>query len=336
MWIVKIALHRPYTFIVLALLTGAHLPIVNRNACEGKCDCVEVCPYDVFQVRRIEDEDFLPGKTEKPRSWPAIRLHITGESLPGMWTVRGGLPGKGNQLDSEYQLTRNPKVTTVPLRKRFPMPNRSSQSPIKDARIRAVINRLVETQGRPPSGGPHNDPAASLDPYDYPEYGFSIVPEQGELIYLLCRSICAKRVVDFATSVGLSALYFAAAIRDNGGGTVIGSELVPAKIATAKSNLADAGLSAYVEIREGDARVTLSNLGGAVDFVLIDGWPVSQEPSLAREVIQVVAPQIRIGGYVVNDNSEPDFLEFIRDSANGFISVNLPLKSGTELCVKVS
>ena len=46
MWIVKIALHRPYTFIVLALLTGAHLPIVNRNACEGKCDCVEVCPHE--------------------------------------------------------------------------------------------------------------------------------------------------------------------------------------------------------------------------------------------------------------------------------------------------
>jgi hypothetical protein len=93
--------------------------------------------------------------------------------------------------------------------------------------------------------GPQNDPAASLDPYDYAEYGFSIVPEQGELIYLLCRGIGAKRVVDFATSVGMSALYFAAAMHDNGGGTVIGSELVPAKVATAKSNLADAGLSGY-------------------------------------------------------------------------------------------
>ena len=38
------------------------------------------------------------------------------------------------------------------------MPNRSFQSPIKDARIHAVINRLVETRSRPPSGGPHNDP----------------------------------------------------------------------------------------------------------------------------------------------------------------------------------
>jgi predicted O-methyltransferase YrrM len=218
----------------------------------------------------------------------------------------------------------------------FLMPNRSFQSPIKDARIHAVINRLVETPRRPPNGGPHNDPAASLNPHDYAEYGFSIVPEQGELIYLLCRGMGAKRVVDFATSVGMSALYFAAAMRDNGGGTVIGAELVPAKIATAKRNLADAGLSSYVNIRQGDARVTLGDLGGPVDFVLIDGWPGPQGPSLAREVIQVVAPQIRVGGYVVNDNAEPDFLEFIRDPANGFICVNLPLKSGTELCVKVS
>ena len=37
---------------------GAYLPIVDRNACEGKRDCVEVCPYDVFEVRHIENEDF--------------------------------------------------------------------------------------------------------------------------------------------------------------------------------------------------------------------------------------------------------------------------------------
>ena len=37
---------------------GANRPVVDRNACEGKRDCVEVCPYDVFEVRRIDDEDF--------------------------------------------------------------------------------------------------------------------------------------------------------------------------------------------------------------------------------------------------------------------------------------
>ena len=54
------------------------------------------------------------------------------------------------------------------------------------------------------------------------------------------------------------------------------------------------------------------------------------------QVIEIVAPQLRTGGYVMNDNAEPDFLEFIRDPANGFLSVTLPLKGGTELSVKVA
>jgi hypothetical protein len=77
-------------------------------------------------------------------------------------------------------------------------------------------------------------------------------------------------------------------------------------------------------------------VGGPVDFALIDGWPNGQQPSLAREVIEILAPQIRTGGYVMNDNAEPDFLQFVRDPTNGFLSVSLPLQRATELCVKVS
>jgi predicted O-methyltransferase YrrM len=47
----------------------------------------------------------------------------------------------------------------------------------------------------------------------------------------------------------MSTLYFAAAVRDNGGGIVIGSELVPQKVAAARANLTDAGLEKYAEIR---------------------------------------------------------------------------------------
>lgn len=209
-------------------------------------------------------------------------------------------------------------------------------SPLKDTRVRAVIERLIKSPRLPPGGSPSNNPGISCNPFDYAEYGFSISPEQRDLIYLLCRGIRATRVVDFATSIGMSAIYFAAAMRDNGGGTVIGSELVPEKVRTATRNLADAGLADYADIREGDARQTLSNGGGPVDFALIDGWPNGNEPSLARAVIEILAPQIRTGGYVMNDNAEPDFLEFVRNQANGFISVRLPLNRGTELCVKVS
>jgi len=209
-----------------------------------------------------------------------------------------------------------------------------NQSPLKDARVQAVIERLEAERRRPPDGGPKANPGRRNDPYDYADYGFSILPEQGDLIYLLCRGMRATRVVEFATSVGMSTLYFAAALRDNGGGQVIGAELVPAKVATARRNLAEANLAAYADIREGDARQTLRELGGPVDFILIDGWPLNEGPSLARQVIEMAAPQLRPGGYVMNDNAEPDFLEFIHDPANGFLSITLPLKNGTELSLK--
>jgi predicted O-methyltransferase YrrM len=209
------------------------------------------------------------------------------------------------------------------------------QGPIFDPQVNAVINRLEKTRRRPENGGPR-DLNNENDPHAYAAYGFSIHPAQGDLIYLLCRAQRATRVAEFATSIGMSTLYFAAAVRDNGGGSVIGSELVPAKIATARRNLMAAGLADLVEIRQGDARETMRDLGGPIDFMLIDGWPTGEDPSLARQVMEIVAPQIRIGGMVMNDNAEPDYLTWIRDPANGFRSTTLPIKGGTELSVKVS
>ncbi len=37
---------------------GTWTPVVDRSRCEAKGDCVEVCPYGVFEVRRIEDADY--------------------------------------------------------------------------------------------------------------------------------------------------------------------------------------------------------------------------------------------------------------------------------------
>jgi NAD-dependent dihydropyrimidine dehydrogenase PreA subunit len=37
---------------------GAMVPVIDRARCEGKADCVEVCPYHVFEVRRMDDADF--------------------------------------------------------------------------------------------------------------------------------------------------------------------------------------------------------------------------------------------------------------------------------------
>ena len=32
---------------------GTVIPIVNRNRCEAKADCVAVCPYGVFELRML-------------------------------------------------------------------------------------------------------------------------------------------------------------------------------------------------------------------------------------------------------------------------------------------
>jgi NAD-dependent dihydropyrimidine dehydrogenase PreA subunit len=37
---------------------GEFRPVVDRAKCEGKAECVEVCPVHVFEVRRIDDADF--------------------------------------------------------------------------------------------------------------------------------------------------------------------------------------------------------------------------------------------------------------------------------------
>ena len=36
---------------------GRVAPVIDRNRCEGKEDCVRVCPYAVFEIRTLAAED---------------------------------------------------------------------------------------------------------------------------------------------------------------------------------------------------------------------------------------------------------------------------------------
>ncbi|HVO30632.1 MAG TPA: 4Fe-4S binding protein [bacterium] len=37
---------------------GTWVPVINQARCEGKADCVVVCPYGVFEVGTLTDEEF--------------------------------------------------------------------------------------------------------------------------------------------------------------------------------------------------------------------------------------------------------------------------------------
>jgi predicted O-methyltransferase YrrM len=158
----------------------------------------------------------------------------------------------------------------------------------------------------------------------------------GQFIYAVARSISAARIVEFGTSFGVSTIYFAAALRDGGGGLVIGSELEATKVAKANQHVAEAGLSQYVDIRPGDALQTLRDTGGTIDLLFLDGWK-----ELYLDVLKLVTPNLLPGAVVLADdvNLFPDelaaYLDYVRDPAHGFVSVMLPLDDGIEYSVRV-
>jgi NAD-dependent dihydropyrimidine dehydrogenase PreA subunit len=54
---------------------GKVAPVINRGRCEGKADCVTVCPYEVFQVRQFSWDELgdisLRGKL---KAWAHKRM----------------------------------------------------------------------------------------------------------------------------------------------------------------------------------------------------------------------------------------------------------------------
>ena len=164
--------------------------------------------------------------------------------------------------------------------------------------------------------------------------------DKAELCYLLCRALRARRVVEAGTSFGVSTLYLAAAVRDNlredgGTGVVIGTEHEPKKAELARAHFAESGLAQLIDLREGDLRETLRDVGGPVDFMLMDIWTPMARPALER-----VAPSLRRGAIVIADNTSAfrdayrDFFDFVNDPAHGLRAQTLPFEGGLELIVR--
>ena len=161
--------------------------------------------------------------------------------------------------------------------------------------------------------------------------------DKAEFCYQLCRSLRATRVVEAGTSFGVSTLYLAAAVRDNQleDGVVIGTEHEPSKVEIARQNFEEAGLSKFVDLREGDLRQTLQDVGGPVDFLLVDIWDV------ALPALELVSPNLRPGAIVACDNTTVaadeyrDYFEFVNDPSNRFRTMTVPFQGGFELTVRV-
>jgi predicted O-methyltransferase YrrM len=163
------------------------------------------------------------------------------------------------------------------------------------------------------------------------DFPLAVSRETGALLYMLARSRDARTIVEFGTSFGISTLYLAAALRDNGGGLLITSEFEPSKVARARGNLTAGGLIDLVEIREGDALQTLSvDLPETIDLVLLDG-----AKALYPEILDLVESHLRPGTLIVADNADysPDYLARVRSPASGYMST--PFAEDVELSMRI-
>lgn len=164
-----------------------------------------------------------------------------------------------------------------------------------------------------------------------------VSPDAGRFLYLTARAIGARHVVEFGTSFAISTLYLAAAVRDNGGGRVIGTEMEPSKHERALAHLREGGLDAFAEVRLSDALATLrQDLPAPIDLVLLDGWK-----DLYGPVLELLTPHLRPGAVVLADNVRTfrktlaPFVARLASGRHGFASVTLPFSSGLEYAVRL-
>lgn len=200
--------------------------------------------------------------------------------------------------------------------------------------IRSLLDRLyAETVRTDPE---HRAAARARGIHDDSQPGFyeamhdafmPVTPDFGRLLYTLARARRPTTTVEFGTSFGVSAVFLAAALRDEGRGRLVTSELDARKAERARRHLAEAELADLVDVRVGDALETLRGLPlGSVDMVFLDG-----AKALYLPVLRLLEPALAASCVVATDNVDMpgarSFLEHVVDERNGFVRASIATRA---------
>ncbi|MFT3763192.1 MAG: class I SAM-dependent methyltransferase [Pseudoxanthomonas sp.] len=252
-----------------------------------------------------------PNAAKAQRPYDALQ---GGSGIPHGRVLRGTSTmdslSTGRVAQTLQQLFREAEQADRPLMEQF------NQGDISEQALGEVVADHFAEESRDLRGFYHG----------YVDNFLNVMPEYGRFLYQCARARRATRIVEFGTSMGVSTIFLAAALRDNGGGRLIGTELEPSKGARARANLDTAGLGDLVEIRVGDARETLADLDGDIDLVLLDG-----AFSLYLPVLKLLEPHLKTGTPILAENAfdhDNAYLAYVRDPANGYLSQPIPISAG--------
>src|SRR5260370_37431818 len=91
-----------------------------------------------------------------------------------------------------------------------------------------------------------------------------VVPETGGLLHVLALACGARRVLEVGTAIGVSTLYLARALPEDG--QILSFEIDQARHGAARDYLRRAGVLDRADLRLQDARAGLKELDGTFDM----------------------------------------------------------------------
>ena len=222
----------------------------------------------------------------------------------------------------------------------------TSHSTLQGPRVAAALDRMFAAAER---DGATFTRVAAAEPVEFgsmtdqqradaaAEIYMPVSAEAGRLLYSLVRAVRPRLVVEFGMSFGISTLHLAAAVRDNGVGRVVTTEMSAHKLATARGTFKETGLDDVITVLEGDALETLAAELAAdegVGFVLLDGWKDAYLP-----LLRLLEPRLAPGTLVCADDAEMasvrPYLEYVRDPENGYETVLFPVEDGLEISCRI-
>lgn len=177
---------------------------------------------------------------------------------------------------------------------------------------------------------------------DFPIIG----PQVGRLLFVLARSINAKKVLELGSGFGYSAMWFALAVGEDG--RVVMTEGSQENSDRAREYFERAGLIDRAVFHVGDSLAAAETESGPFDIVLcdIDKHDYPQALTAARA-------KLRSGGYFICDNmlrrgsvvsrdaaDDPDtrgILELTKElmRARDFVTTILPVRDGVSLSLRL-
>ncbi len=126
----------------------------------------------------------------------------------------------------------------------------------------------------------------------------SVSPEAGQTLYLLAKTIGAKKILEFGALAGYSGIWLARALPEDG--QFITLEIEPKHADVTRRNYEKAGLSDRTDVRLGDGTKLMKDAAqdGPFDLIFIDADKESYP-----KYLDFALKNTRPGGLIIADNA---------------------------------